>query len=113
MLLMIAGCNLNLPGGGGTICTAVFIYGLTVNLTDPNGDPVTGATVVISEGIFSETLTPVQDGFYTGAGERAGTYTLTVTATGFEPVTQNNIVVTADECHVTPVGRDITLQTVS
>lgn len=108
-MLMIAGCNLDLPGGGSN-CTEVFIFGLTVYLTDQNGDPVTGATVVITEGQDEETLVVVQDGFYTGAGERQGTYTLTIEATGFEPVTINNIVITGDECHVTPVGRDVTLQ---
>ncbi len=107
-MLMIAGCDLNLPGGN--VCTEIFIYGLTVYLTDQNGDPVTGATVVITEGQYEETLEVVQDGFYTGAGERQGTYTLTIVAMGFEPVTINNIVITGDECHVTPVGRDITLQ---
>ena len=51
----------------------------------------------------------VQPGVYVGAGERAGTYTLTVEAEGFEPVTIEDIVVEADECHVIGVSREVTL----
>ena len=107
-LLLITGCDLNFPGDG-IICTREFVYGLTVNLTDENGDPISDATVVITGGVLPETLTEFQDGNYSGAGERRGTYTLTVTAIGFEPVTIEDIVITGDVCHVTPVSRDITL----
>lgn len=109
LILTLTGCSLNLPGDG-IICTEVFIFGITVFVTDENGTPISDATVIITEGQFNETLTEVQDGFYPGAEERQGTYTLTIQATGFEPVIIENIVVTGDECHVTPVGRDITLQ---
>jgi hypothetical protein len=45
-----------------------------------------------------------------GAGERAGTYAVTVTATGYAEWTTSGVVVTADECHVIPVRLEPRLQ---
>ena len=50
-----------------------------------------------------------QPGGYLGAGERAGTYTLTVDADGFETAVIEDIVVDADICHVIPVTREVSL----
>lgn len=111
LILILTGCSLTLPGDG-IVCTEGFIFGLTVNLTDESGDPVTGATLIITDGQYVETLTDLQDGFFRGAGERQGTYTLTVTAAGFEPVTIEDIIVTGDECHVTPISQEVVLTTV-
>ena len=101
---------------GGPVCTAQFVYGLTVNVTDESGDPVTGATLTLTEGDFVEVIPgppgsglELEGGVYLGAGERPGTYTLTVEAPGFEPVTVESIVIEADECHVIGVTRDVTL----
>ena len=52
-------------------------------------------------------------GEYVGAGERAGTYILTIVADGFEMVTVDDIFVDADECHVVGVSRQISLQSIS
>ena len=40
------------------------------------------------------------------AGERVGTYTSTIEAEGFEPVTIEDIVIETDECHVIGVTRE-------
>ncbi len=104
--LAVAGCN---GIFGGVVCTEEFRFGVNVTVTDTNGNPITGATLTLAEGDFQELMQEFSSGNYAGAGERAGTYTLTVAADGFETVMLTEIVVTADECHVTPVGREVTL----
>lgn len=94
---------------GPPVCTTEFVYGLNVTLTNADGQPVSGATVTLSEGAYVETMEELSDGTYVGAGERAGTYTLTVEAGAFEPVTIEGIFVDTNECHVIPVLRDVTL----
>ncbi len=91
------------------VCTDIFAYGVNVTLTDADGQPVLRATVTLAEGTYVETMEELSDGNYAGAGERAGTYTLTIEAEGFEPVTIEGIFVDADECHVIPVSREVTL----
>lgn len=113
--LLVMGCraqdndNENDNGNGDTACTEIFVSGVNVSVTDQDGQPVTGAVLTLTEGDFSETMEDLGDGEYAGAGERAGTYTLTVDADGFETATVENIVVGADECHVIPEARDVTL----
>ena len=71
-----------------------------------------GATLTLSEGAYQEILEEWYPGEYAGAGERAGTYALTVVANGFETVTVDEIVVDADECHVIGVSNQIALQSI-
>ncbi len=107
--IAVLGCTPSDPTGG-IACTEIFVYGVNVTVTDADsGDPVLGATLTLTEDEFTETLIEMSDGAYAGAGERAGTYTLTVAASGFASQTIDNIVVTEDECHVIPVSRDVAL----
>ncbi len=92
------------------VCTTVFVYGLNVRLTDSeSGQPITGATLILTDGDYTETMMETGDGQYVGAGERAGTYELTITADSYATETRGMIVITADECHVQPVNLDIEL----
>ena len=94
----------------GVICTANLVYGLSVTLTDADtGAPISGATLTLTEGDFSEVMMELDAGQYVGAGERAGTYRLTIEADGFAPRTEENIVITANVCHVNPVALPISL----
>ena len=96
----------------GVICTLEFAYGIAVTVTDENGGPITGATLTLTDNGYTETMVELADpqpGVYLGAGERAGTYTLTVEAEGFEPATLENIFVDEDVCHVIPVERTVSL----
>ena len=104
--LFTAGCGI-IPNG--VICTDIFVYGVNITVANENGDPVSGAALTLTEGDDSEILEELQPGVYVGAGERAGTYTLTVEADGFEGATIENLVVDADVCHVIPINREVTL----
>ncbi len=108
--LFLVGCP---PVFDGVICTEIFAYGLNVTVTDGTGDPVSGATLTLVEGDYTEIMMEIdaigQPGVYVGAGERAGTYSLTIEADAHETVTLDDIAVVADECHVIPVGLTLSL----
>jgi hypothetical protein len=99
---------------GSLVCTQVYVYGIVIHVTDPSGNPITNAHAVIQDGSYNETLEPTNapatSGVYQGAGERPGTYRLTVSAPGYQPVTLENLVVTSGVCHVTPVEREVVLE---
>ncbi|MHC4090564.1 MAG: carboxypeptidase-like regulatory domain-containing protein [Planctomycetota bacterium] len=103
--LAAAGCEAE----RGVVCTEIFAYGVNVTVTDQADEPVTGAVLTLTDGAYSETMEELAEGEYAGAGERAGTYTLVVGADGFEPATIEGIIVDADECHVIPQVRAVTL----
>ena len=105
--LVLCGC----PGFLGPVCTANFAYGVNATVTDAvTGEPVADATLILSAGSYQETMQAFPDGDFVGAGERAGTYTLTASAPGYQDLTIDSIVVTADECHVRGVHVDVPLQ---
>jgi hypothetical protein len=113
ILLLSNGACFLLPDDG-IACTAIFVYGLNVTLTaEDTSAPISGATLVIREGAFSETmmeLTPsIDPGKYVGAGERAGTYTIDVSAAGFVSKTIVGIQIGEDICHVIPETLDVEL----
>ncbi len=113
LAMPLAGCDLSslLDLFGGTACTALFAYGVSVTVTDAEtGDPIENATLTLEEGSYRETLQYPGTGDYVGAGERAGTYTLTVNADGYQQQVIRDIVVTEDECHVRGVHLDVQLQ---
>ena len=112
---LLATLALYAAGGAGcvieTSCTTQYVYGVNVTVRDArDGRVVTDATVRIVDGAYEETLTQVAlQGSYAGAGERGGTYTLTVTAPGFQPAAPRTLVVTEDECHVRGVSVTVDL----
>jgi hypothetical protein len=107
---LLPNCSQFFPDNRG--CTQVYVYGVNVTLTDAEtGEPITGATLTLRDGDYVEVLEafPTGDGEYAGAGERAGTYELTIAKVGYETQVIEDIVVTADECHVEGVHLDIEL----
>lgn len=117
--LLATGC-INLTGDD-IACTLVLVQGLNVTVRDS----VTGipagrqATVVAQDGSYSETLQflgniIVTDSLtFMGAGERAGTYRITVTKAGYQTWTRNGILVVRDVCHVHPVAMEVRLQPIT
>jgi hypothetical protein len=87
---------------------------VTVTIQDKTtGQPICDAQVTAVSGSYVETLKPnafpTTECFYTGAGERAGVYNLTVTKDGFAPATRAAVKVDEDYCHVIPVRLTIAL----
>src|SRR5438876_6759286 len=96
---------------GQKACTALFAYGVSSSVTNAaTGAPITNATLTLQDGDYTEVMQSFPTGDYVGAGERAGTYTLTAQAPGFETKTIEGIVVTQGECHVNGVRVDVALQ---
>lgn len=109
--LSLSSCISLLPRGD-RACTLEFRYGVNSSVTDARtGAAITNARLTLTEGTYSEEMTrfPANND-YVGAGERAGTYTLTAEASGYVTKVIPGIVVTADECHVTGVRVDVQLE---
>ena len=86
-------------------CTTEFVYGLNVTVIDSQTQQliVEGVTVTAQSGNYQETLEifPGSEYVFYGAGERPGTYLITVTKSGYVTNTAT-VTVAADECHVIP-----------
>lgn len=91
------------------VCTQEYVYGVVVALRDPDGDPIDDATLILSDGNYSEEMDSQEPGLYVGAGERPGTYRLSISAPGFEPQVLQQITVSSGTCHVTVAARQIVL----
>ena len=83
-----------------TVCTMEARAAIVVRpVDDATGIPVRGATVrALSDG-FAENLSEF-DGAYSGAHERAGTYTVVISHPDYQQWQRAGIVVEEDECHV-------------
>lgn len=87
-------------------CTPEWVYGLHVEVRDAatNHAAADGALIIARDGSYVDTLDVQSDALLAlGAGERAGTYSLTIAKSGYQPWQSEGIQVTRDECHVTPV----------
>ena len=101
---------------GPIICTAQFVYGISVDVVDSgSGAPLAdSATMTLRDGDYVESTTLSSDGLtMAGAGERAGNYTVIVARPSYHNWVRTEIVVTADECHVIPVKLRAELQEIS
>jgi len=108
-LLALTSCNV--LDSGGPICTGQFVSGIHVSVQDSvTGVPAaSGATLIAIDGSYADTASiPAQrpdldSRTLLAAGERAGTYDLTVRKAGFLDWHRTSVVVTPNECHVNPV----------
>jgi hypothetical protein len=93
-------------------CTDNFVWGLHVTVQDSaTGTPsASGAQLIARDGAYADTSAyppnrPDLDNLpLVAAGEREGTYRVTVRTAGFVDWERSDIVVTSDECHVRPVA---------
>lgn len=96
------------------VCTQQFVYGLNIIVLDATtGNPIfQDIEVKAVDGTYEELLglVPGLEYAFAGAGERVGTYTITVTKAGFQTYTSAPITVTSDVCHVIPQSLTVTLQ---
>ena len=97
-----------------TVCTQEARAGITVDVRDAvtNAQVGRGSIVVAREGAVADTATdtPLGNGPYSLVFERAGTYTVSVTQSGYQPWTQSGVVVTKGTCHVNGVAVTARLQ---
>lgn len=91
---------------GTGVCTLEYAYGIYGTVTGPGGAAVPGVNISITSGTYMETANLIDGTNYVGAGEREGTYLVTFSAPGYQTRTVSGVVVTGDECHVTPVRVD-------
>ncbi len=105
LLIQTAGCRT--PFTDGVACTDILVPGISVAASDSiTGAPLSGAVAVARDGAYVDSTT--QLGMI--AGERSGTYTVTVRKTGYAPWVRNGVTVTRDECHVKTVFLSAKLQ---
>jgi Carboxypeptidase regulatory-like domain len=93
-------------------CTANIVEALALTVRDETGTEVCDATVTASDGTFSATLQSSAGGgacFWSGLPERSGVYDVTVSKPGYTTVALENVIVTADSCHVKTVSLEVTL----
>ena len=99
-------------------CTDNFVWGLQVEVQDSvtSAPSASGAQLIARDGGYADTAgyppnrPDLDDLPLVAAGERAGTYTVTVQKSGFLDWERSTVVVTADECHVRPVALTARLQ---
>jgi len=110
-LLLATQCN---EDDNGIVCTEEARAGLNITIKDAETNAYLneGVSVVATDGSFSETLESfdVAEPIFSGAYEREGNYTVTVSKTGYVTYTSEVISVTSDVCHVIPQQRTILLQ---
>jgi hypothetical protein len=96
------------------LCTTEYRYGLNVTVIDSiTLKPPASATLIATSGAFQDSVGPMQPVpqhandstilILSTAGERAGTYDITVRSPGYRDWTQRGIRVTANACHVNPI----------
>lgn len=84
-----------------------------------NAGIASGASLVVSEGIFKDSFAwpagrqDLNDFPLAAAGERAGTYQVTVSKPGYATWVQSNVRVTRNVCHVNTVTLTALLQPAS
>lgn len=110
-LLLATQCN---EDDNGIACTEEARAGLNITIKDSetNAYLSEGVSVVATDGSYSETLQSFDstEPIFSGAYEREGNYTITVSKTGYVTYTSEVISVTSDVCHVIPQQRTILLQ---
>jgi hypothetical protein len=103
---LLAGCGVVGP----VACTTEAVAAVQVTVEDSlTSAPVTeGLEGRLTEASYEETML-VFDNLLIGAFERAGTYVVTVNATGYEEWTRSGIRVRRGECHVVPADLEARL----
>lgn len=100
------------------VCTDEFRPGLVVYVKDSvtKAGVASGASLVVREGSYKDSVaapnsSPDVDNYpLLAAGERSGTYQVTVLKTGYTAWVKNNVLVTSNRCHVNTVNLTALLQ---
>jgi hypothetical protein len=108
-------------GSTSPVCTQEFRPGVVVYVKDSltKAGVASGASLVVREGSYKDSVaamnsSPDQDNFpLSAAGERSGTYQVTVLKPGYATWLQSNVRVTSNVCHVNTVTLTALLQPAS
>jgi hypothetical protein len=106
---LIASCK-GIPFSPEVPCSCEWVYGLHIEIRDEaTGGPIgEGATVTVRDGDYEETVTaqllPGPKVIALAAGERPGTYDISVTLAGYREWRKSGVRVRANVCHVIPVS---------
>lgn len=95
------------------VCTLEARAGIALEVRDSvtNAHVGGGSLIVASEGSYADTVnTTVNRAIYGLAIERAGTYTVSVEKSGYQPWSRAGVQVTRGECHVNTVNLTARLQ---
>ena len=100
------------------VCTQEFRQGVVVYVKDSltGAGVASGASLVVREGFFKDSAAlpnsrpELNDVALAAAGERAGTYQLTVTRPGYATWSRSNVTVTKNQCHVNTIVLTALLQ---
>ena len=87
-------------------CTEQFVYGISIQVVDVTSGALraSGSTLTVRDGSYEEIVTEVIGNTMVAAGERAGTYAVTITRDGYQTWSQFDVEVEENECHVIPVS---------
>lgn len=81
------------------VCTGEAEPAVVLTLRDATTQqPVIGATITLSEGVYSEVMLDANDGSYLGGFERPGTYAMEISANQFLSQTITGVVAPALSC---------------
>lgn len=107
-------------GSTSPVCTQEFRPGLVVYVKDSvtKAGVASGASLVVREGSYKDSVAAdsrpeLDNSALSAAGERSGTYQLTVSKSGYALWQQNNVRVTSNVCHVNTVTLTALLQPAS
>lgn len=94
------------------VCTAQFVPGIVVEVLDSatKASLVQGARGAVQEGAFIDSLHPLSPTALQAAGERPGTYTVTVVHPGYIDWSRPDVQVHEGVCHVQTVTLQALLQ---
>ncbi len=92
-------------------CTAEERSSVTVDLVDPEGNPIEGASVEFLWEDIIEDCSDLGGGAYICGWEQGGEITVFADAEGYEP-NEAILEVASDECHVITETLEITLETI-
>lgn len=113
-LLMCAGCSLI----SAPVCDGEFVSAVNVRVVDSASGAMaaSGAQLLVRDGAFADSMslpanrTDLDALSLHAAGERAGTYAVTVRKDGYRDWTQANVQAERDACHVTKISLTALMQ---
>ncbi len=101
--------------GSNNLCADVYTFGLAIQLTVPSGTNLSQVQVTVTDGSYQEVHSGSDGQDVNGvleisaAGERPGTYSVTVTAPSLQTAITPNVTVTGNQCGVATQSLQMTL----